>query len=88
MTAACLQKQAWVNIHTGRIVLVPKRAADRRSGRLPLADEAGAAAVLLAGLHYAADRTRLPEAPAAHARWSRAVVGDPVASQVNSDADP
>lgn len=28
------------------------------------------------------------EAPTCHARWSRAVVGDPVASQVNSDADP
>jgi hypothetical protein len=28
------------------------------------------------------------EAPTGHARWSHAVVGDPVASQVNSDADP
>jgi hypothetical protein len=28
------------------------------------------------------------ETPTSHARWSRAVVGDSVANQVKSDADP
>jgi hypothetical protein len=30
------------------------------------------------------EQERLPEAPIGHARWSRAVVGDPVASHVNA----